>query len=105
AVLGIKAAVEKAMAANGGKKPATEELVAAMTGLEWNAPSGHIKMALGDGHQAIQSNAVRRTQGDNETKNGRLRDNDRFAAECVNPPAGIKSEEWIAQGFPGAKCN
>jgi len=28
-----------------------------------------------------------------------------FAAECVNPPPGIKSEAWIAQGFPGAKCN
>jgi branched-chain amino acid transport system substrate-binding protein len=76
-----------------------------MTGLEWNAPSGHIKMALGDGHQAIQSNAVGRTQWDNETKSVRLVDIERFAAECVNPPPGIKSEEWIAHGFPGAKCN
>jgi branched-chain amino acid transport system substrate-binding protein len=105
AILGLKSAVEKAMAGNGGKKPGTEELVTAMTGIEWDAPSGHIKMALGDGHQAIQSNAVGRTQWDNETKSVRLVDIERFAAECVNPPPGIKSEEWIAQGFPGAKCN
>jgi branched-chain amino acid transport system substrate-binding protein len=32
-------------------------------------------------------------------------DVERFPAECVNPPPNIKSEEWIAQGFPGAKCN
>ena len=38
AILGLKAAVEKAMAKNGGKKPSTDELVAAMTGLEWPSP-------------------------------------------------------------------
>ena len=27
-----------------------------------------------------------------------------FAARCVNPPDGVKSQEWIAQGFPGAEC-
>ena len=104
-LLGLKAAVEKAMAANGGKKPTTEELVTAMTGLEWDAPSGHIKMALGDGHQAIQSNAVGRTQWDPDKKMVKLVDIERFAAECVNPPPTMKAEEWIAQGFPGAKCN
>lgn len=104
-LLGLKTAVEKAMAANGGKKPTTEEMVAAMTGLEWDAPSGHIKLALGDGHQAIQSNAIGRTKWDAEAKMVKLVDIERFAAECVNPPPGVKAEEWIAQGFPGAKCN
>ena len=33
----------------------------------------------------------------------RLVDIERFAAECVISP-GIKSTDWIAQGFPGAKC-
>jgi branched-chain amino acid transport system substrate-binding protein len=33
-----------------------------------------------------------------------LDDIQRFPAECVNPPAGVKSEEWIKAGFPGAKC-
>ena len=103
-LLGLKTAVEKAMAANGGKKPTTEELVAAMVGIEWDAPPGHIKLALGDGHQAIQSNAAGRSKWDPDAKMVRLVDIERFAAECVNPPPGIKSADWIAQGFPGAKC-
>jgi len=28
-----------------------------------------------------------------------------YPAECVNPPEGVKSEEWIKGGFKGAKCN
>ena len=28
----------------------------------------------------------------------------RYPAECVNPPEGVKSEEWIKGGFKGAKC-
>ncbi len=83
-VLGLKTAVEKAMAANGGKKPTTEELAAAMVGIEWDAPSGHIKMALGDGHQAIQSNAAGRTKWDADAKMVKLVDIVRFPAECVN---------------------
>ena len=31
------------MAKNGGKKPSTDELVAAMTGLEWPSPGGLIQ--------------------------------------------------------------
>jgi len=34
-----------------------------------------------------------------------IRDIQRFPAECVNPPANMKSEDWIKAGFPGAKCN
>src|SRR6516164_7887501 len=104
-LLGLKTAVEKAMAANGGKKPTSEELAAAMVGIEWDAPPGHIKLALGDGHQAIQSNAAGRSKWDPDAKMVRLVDIERFAAECVNPPPGIKSVDWIAQGFPGAKCD
>ena len=103
-LLGLKTAVEKAMAANGGKKPTSEEMAAAMVGIEWDAPPGHIKLALGDGHQAIQSNAAGRSKWDPDAKMVRLIDIERFAAECVNPPPGIKSVDWIAQGFPGAKC-
>jgi len=104
-LLGLKTAVEKAMAANGGKKPTSEEMAAAMVGIEWDAPSGHIKLALGDGHQAIQSNAAGRTKWDPDAKMVKLVDIVHFAADCVNPPAGVKSVDWIAQGFPGAKCN
>lgn len=103
-LLGLKAAVEKAMDANGNKKPTAEQVAAALKGLEWETPSGTIKMALGNGHQAIQANAIGRTKWDAERNTMAVTDVEVFAAECVNPPPGVKSEDWIAQGFPGAKC-
>lgn len=104
-VLGLKSAIEKAMAANGNKRPTTEQIAAALRGLEWDSPSGRIKMALGNGHQAIQANAIGVTKWDQKLNRMIVTDVEVFAAECVNPPAGIKSEEWIARGFPGAKCD
>lgn len=103
-LLGLKTAVEKAMAANGGKKPTQAQLAAAMKGLEWEAPSGRIKMALANGHQAIQPNAIGRTKWDEKTNTMTLIDVEYYKAECVNPPDGIKGVEWIKKGFPGAKC-
>jgi branched-chain amino acid transport system substrate-binding protein len=103
--MGLKLAVEKAMAKNGGKKPTTEQIAAALTGSEWEAPGGRVKMALGDGHQAIQPTAIGITKWDPEKRLMVMRDIQRFAAECVNPPANMKSEDWMKAGFPGAKCN
>ena len=87
-VLALKTAVEKAMAANGGKKPTTEEMAAAMVGQEWDAPSGHIKLALGDGHQAIQSNAAGRTKWDADAKMVKLVDIVHFPGRMREPAAG-----------------
>lgn len=105
ALLGLKLAAEKAMAANGGKKPTPEQLSAALTGMEWTSPGGRIRMALADGHQAIQDTAIGRTRYDAAKKMVTLENIQRFPAECVNPPANMKSEDWIKAGFPGAKCN
>ncbi|MGZ8260949.1 MAG: ABC transporter substrate-binding protein [Caldimonas sp.] len=102
-LLGLKLAVEKAMAANGGKKPTGEQLAAALKGSEWDSPAGRIKMALGDGHQAIQDTAIGKTRFDAAKKMVVLEDIQRFPAECVNPPPGMKAEDWIKAGFPGAK--
>ncbi len=103
ALLGLKLAVEKAMAANGGKKPTPEQLAAALRNSEWDSPAGKIRMALGGGHQAIQDTAIGRTRYDAGKKMVVLEDIQRFPADCVNPPANMKSEEWIKAGFPGAK--
>ncbi|HTP70603.1 MAG TPA: ABC transporter substrate-binding protein [Burkholderiaceae bacterium] len=102
-LLGLKLAVEKAMAANGGKKPTPEQLAAALTGSEWDSPAGRIRMLLGDGHQAVQETAIGRTRYDAAKKMVVLDDIVRFPADCVNPPANMKSEDWIKAGFPGAK--
>jgi len=104
-ILGLKTAVEKAMAKNGGKKPSTDELIAAMTGLEWQSPGGLIQMKLADGHQAIQSIAFSRTKYNPDLKRVDLVDIKYFPAECVNPPAGIKAIDWIKGGMQGAKCD
>jgi branched-chain amino acid transport system substrate-binding protein len=104
-ILGLKLAVEKAIEANGGKKPTPDQISDALTGSEWDAPSGHIKMALGKGHQAIQSNAIGLSKWDPQQKRVVVEEIERFAPECVNPPEGIKASDWIAKGFPGAKCD
>ena len=103
-LLGLKAAIEKAMVTNGGKKPSPEDLAAALENLEWDSPGGLIQMKIGNGHQAIQPIAIGRTRYDAAKKMVVIEDIQRFAAECVNPPANTKSLDWIKAGFPGAKC-
>ncbi len=103
-LLGLKLAVEKAMAANGGKKPTGEQLAAALTSLEWDSPAGRIRMANGGGHQAVQETAIGRTRYDAAKKMVVLDDIQRFPADCVNPPPNMKSEDWLKAGMPGAKC-
>ena len=105
ALLGLKLAVEKAMAANGGKKPNHEQIAAALRGSAWDTPAGKVRMALGGGHQAVQDAAIGKTRYDAGKKMVMLDDIQRFPADCVNPPANMKSEDWIKAGFPGAKCN
>jgi branched-chain amino acid transport system substrate-binding protein len=102
-LLGLKLAAEKAMAANGGKKPTAEQLAAALRNSEWESPAGKIRMALGGGHQAIQDTAIGRTKYDAAKKMVMIEDIVRFPAECVNPPANMQAEDWIKAGFPGAK--
>jgi branched-chain amino acid transport system substrate-binding protein len=103
-LLGLKLAVEKAMAANGGKKPTPEQLAAALKNSEWDSPAGRIRMNLGDGHQATQDTAIGRTKYDAAKKMVTLVDVQRFNAECVNPPPGMKGEDWIKASFKGAVC-
>jgi branched-chain amino acid transport system substrate-binding protein len=103
-ILGLKNAIEQAMAKNGGKKPSTEEIAAAMTGSEWQSPGGLIQMKNGDGHQAIQPIAISRTKYNAEKKRVDLVDIEYFAADCVNPPPGVKAIDWLKGGMTGAKC-
>jgi len=105
AILGVKAAYEKAIAANGNQWPTVEQVIAAFTGLEFDTPSGIIKMALGNGHQAVEPSAYGLT-GEFNPATGEVDivQVQVFQAACVNPPAGVKSSDWIAGGFQGAKC-
>jgi branched-chain amino acid transport system substrate-binding protein len=105
AVLGVKAAYEKAIAQNRGQWPTQDQVIAAFEHLEFQTPSGPIKMALGKGHQGVEP-VVYGITGDFDPATGevKLTNVTEFPVECVNPPEGMKSEDWIKQGFPGARC-
>lgn len=104
-LLGLKAAWEKAAAAKGGGRPTQDEVMQAFTGLEFESASGPVRMALGNGHQGIEEVAVGTYKYNKETNRPELHDVVMYAAECVNPPKDVTSEEWLKQGMPGAKCD
>ncbi|MFA5915477.1 MAG: ABC transporter substrate-binding protein [Burkholderiales bacterium] len=97
AILGVKAAWEKAQAANGGKRPSTEQVAAALEHLTFEGPGGTVKMANGKGHQSIMETAY----GMSKVVGGKLTLTNikRYPAEKVNPPDGVKGADWIASGF------
>jgi branched-chain amino acid transport system substrate-binding protein len=103
AILGVKLAYEKAAAAAGGW-PTTEQVIDAFEHMEYSGPSGPVMMKLGNGHQAIQANAIGLSKWDPELGRVTVTDITRYDAECVNPPEGTTGIEWIEAGFPGAKC-
>jgi branched-chain amino acid transport system substrate-binding protein len=97
AFLGVKSAYEKAMEKNGGKHPSQEQLIAAMEYHAWEGPSGKVEMKLGKGHQAVQGTAIGTVK--HEGGKAVVVDVERYAAEKVNPPEGVKSLDWIKAGF------
>ena len=97
AILGTKAAWEKAQAANGGKRPSIEQAISAFERLTFDSPGGRIEMAIGAGHQAITETVYgvsKRVKGKMTVANVK-----RYPATMVNPPDGVKSADWIANGF------
>ncbi len=97
AILGTKAAWEKAQTANGGQRPSIEQVIAAFENMSFESPGGTVKMALGKGHQAITETVygqTKRVKGEMTLVKVK-----RYAAELVNPPEGVKSADWIASGF------
>jgi branched-chain amino acid transport system substrate-binding protein len=103
-ILGLKVAWEKAQAGKGGSKPTTDEVAKAFKGIEYDSPSGKVKMALGNGHQGIQDTAYGTYRFNKQKNTPEVVDIVRYPAECVNPPADKTAEEWIKGGMQGAKC-
>ncbi len=97
AILGVKTAWEKAQAANGGKRPSTDQIVAAFEKLKFEGPGGTVDMANGKGHQAIMETAY----GMTKVVNGKISVTNvkRYPANKVNPPDGVKAADWIKGGF------
>jgi branched-chain amino acid transport system substrate-binding protein len=101
-LLGLKLAYEKAR--KGDAKPSADEVAAAFKGIEFEGPSGKVKLAIGDGHQGIAETAYGTYRFNKEKNQPEIVDIVRFPAECVNPPAGVNADDWIKDGMKGAKC-
>lgn len=99
AVLGLKAAADQAGSTD------KDAVAASLKGLEFDSPSGIVRMAIAGGHQAIQDMVYGVYRVNAETKQPELVERVEYAAECVNPPDGAKALEWIKGGFEGARCD
>jgi len=76
----------------------------AFKGIEFEGPSGVVKLAIGDGHQGISETAYGIYRFNKAKNEPEIVDIMRFPAECVNPPAGVTADDWIKDGMKGAKC-
>jgi branched-chain amino acid transport system substrate-binding protein len=101
-ILGLKAAAEKS-----GKSglPTSEQIVSGFAGLSFEAPSGTVKMARSNGHQAVQSVSYGEYGFDAKTGAATVSKIKTYPGDCVMPPDGTREADWIKAGFPGAKCN
>jgi len=103
-LLGLKMAYDKAAAANGGKFPSTEQVIAQLEGLEFQGVATTVKMALNGGHQGMTEHMMGVAKWDPAKGEPVVIDVLRFDAECVMPPDGVNSVDWIKGGMKGAKC-
>lgn len=99
-IIALKAAYDKASKAN--PKPSQEDVIKAFEGQQFEAFGTTVKMALGKGHQAVTEIAYGTYKYDKESSTPTIANIVYYPAECVNPPEGVKSEDWIKGGMKGA---
>lgn len=103
-ILAAKVAYDKAAADNGGQFPNTDQVIAALEGASFESFSTTVNMALNKGHQAVTDHIYGMTKWDSDAGEPVMTDVIKFSAECVMPPDGVNSVEWIKGGMQGAKC-
>ena len=99
AIDGYKSAVEKAMKAKNGAWPTQEEVIAAFKDLDFETPTGPIKVTSAqDGNQQAVYGI---TSGRPDPKYGfpLLERVQAWPAQVVNPPPGKKTLDWIDTEF------
>ena len=97
AILGTKAAWEKAQQENNNVRPTIDQVIDAFEYLEFESVSGLVKMTLGKGHQAVQHvpyGTVKKVNGKVTITNIKY-----YEPELISPPDGVKSLDWIRSGF------
>jgi branched-chain amino acid transport system substrate-binding protein len=103
ALLGLKAAFDKAAKAKGGN-PSTDDVIKAFQNLTFESMDGPVEMKLGKGHQAVSETAYGTYKFDKDSNAPTIIDVVRYPSDCVNPPKGTPSVEWLKAGMPGAQC-
>ena len=102
-ILAYKFAMDKAMK-KAGKFPTQDQVIAAMKNIKFKSFTETISMARGGGHQAVHSVGYGLTKYNKKGKTPGAEKVKMYGPECIYPPAGTKSEDWINAGMPGAKC-
>jgi len=87
-----------------GQFPTTEQVIASLKGATFPSFVGNVTMGLSKGHQIITDDRWGVTVWDDKKGEMVLKDVVIFPPECVNPPDGVNSNEWLEGGMKGAKC-
>ena len=104
AFLGVKIAYDKAAPEAAGKLPTREQAIAKFERLKFEGFGTEVDMALGNGHQAVTETAYGTYKFDKATGTASIANVLRFPPGCVNPPEGVKSDDWVKGGMKDAKC-
>jgi branched-chain amino acid transport system substrate-binding protein len=99
-ILGMKTAYDKAAAAN--PKASVDDVIKAFEHLKYEAFGTNIEMADGKGHQGVHETAYGTYKFDKKTNTPTIENIVYYPPECVNPPTGQKSTDWIKGGMKGA---
>jgi branched-chain amino acid transport system substrate-binding protein len=99
AILGLKAAYEKALKANGDKWPTGEQVATAFQDLSYETPTGTIKTLKTQDSQQPATYGI--TSGKNDPKWAfpLLENVVTYPADKVNTPVGKKTLDWIKTDF------
>jgi branched-chain amino acid transport system substrate-binding protein len=99
AVAGVKAAYEKAMRDGGGAWPKAEAVIKAFEGIEYRVPPGRTMTVRAD-HNGIEPAIMGVTKHTAQYPFAVLDRVQVFAATEVNPPLGVKVNDWIGSWTP-----
>ncbi|MBI4637194.1 MAG: ABC transporter substrate-binding protein [Candidatus Rokubacteria bacterium] len=94
AVAGMKAAFEKAVKDGGGAWPKVDAVIKAFEGIEYRVPPGRTMTVRGD-HNGIEPAIMGLTKHSSQHPFAILDRIVVFPAAEVNPPLGVKTNDWI----------
>lgn len=83
---------------------ADADVAGSLEGLTFLSPEGDVHMNRAQGHQATIDIAYGEYRWNDAESKAEMVNVRAFPAECVNPPKGVKSLDWIENGFATTAC-